>query len=236
VLFTHLRGCVCVCLTRVYGQIRFVNLESERPQGPAYSRAVKNMGAGLDEESRLQIEKMEKLQALSGEQKGGGDATSALLASYESDKKTVKRVPKIHTPYKAGKSIPWPDVAPVKRSNGPAFQRNVDINNIKANAILKVYDPFTGTYILPVTNRKEPKEIKLNYELAKNAYVRGDALAGLRNQKRHKRIVAASDFLKETKMTPEAREERRKKEAKVSRNGERERNTHARTSCAERRC
>jgi hypothetical protein len=205
-----------------WDNVRLRNLEAERPQGPAYDRAVAKGGVGLDQETRDRIEKKAKLEAMSKEQSGTSgpaDAASALVLSLEEGKRVVKQPPQIHKPFpwdpnNPSDGIPWPDVECAERSNGPAYERKRVLKNLKASPTAKVYDPFTGTYILPIMNERAVKVVKLNYEPSKNAYVSGDALSGLRSQKRHKRIVQASNSLAETRMTPEQREAIRKAEAK----------------------
>ena len=79
----------------------------------------------------------------------------------------------------------------------------------------KQFDPFTGTFIIPQEKKSQNKKsLELNYSPALNAYVKGDALSGLRSQKRHQRILEAKSFLDETKLDDETREERQKMERK----------------------
>ena len=148
-------------------------------------------------------------------------STADLIKSMEENAIKKKRlVPSVHKPYEwdadnPNEGIPWPDIKPQRRSKGPAFQRIENQAEQRRTQPKKVLDPFTGTYIIQHEEKGDRKSIALNYQPELNAYVQGDSLAGLRNKKRHARIMAAQEFLDDTKLDERTREQRRKAELKI---------------------
>ncbi|GMH69227.1 hypothetical protein TL16_g05107 [Triparma laevis f. inornata] len=200
---------------------RLKNLKEERPQHDAYKRAIDRGGKDLTQENQEHLKKKAELKAkvadASDENMPG--VSSLLKSMEETQLKKARLIPALHKPYEwdadnPNDGIPWPDVTPVGRSKGPAFQRIEKQASQKSSSLKKILDPFTGTYIIQHEEASRSKSLKLNYQPSLNAYVQGDLLAGLRNKKRHARITEAQEFLDETKLDERTREQRRKEEVK----------------------
>ena len=188
-----------------------------RPQHDAYKRAVDRGGKDLTNESQENNKKMAELKAKVADAADENMAgVSSLLKSMEENQlKKARLIPAMHKPYEwdadnPNEGIPWPDVAPAERTKGPAFQRIERMTKQRSSSVKKVLDPFTGTYIIQQEESVRSKSLKLNYRPDLNAYVQGDVLAGLRNKKRHARIVSAQEFLDESKVRRRRRRRRRR--------------------------
>ena len=171
-----------------WDEIRFKQLESERPQHDAYKRAVAMGGAGLDESEKEKNEKISELKAKALDM----DMDGAFALSSELKAKK-KRAPEIYTPFQwdpNNPAIPWPETPALPRALGPAHNRLEG----KKCKVRRTMDPFTGTWVIEKLDTGKSGEA-LIYEADKNAYVGGDVLAGLRNKRRHDRIVDARSFL-----------------------------------------
>ena len=127
----NLTGDFVAVSQNVWDTVRFANLQCERPDGPAHQRAV-DRGRGLEEGDKEHLQKMAELKAktkaFDNSEENLSTVNGLLKSMEESAIKKKRLVPAMHKPYEwdadnPNVGIPWPDVTPNKRANGPAFDR-----------------------------------------------------------------------------------------------------------------